>query len=161
MGAGKSLRGVPAVVRVHEDMLSPLLFEAGVACNILTLSTLVGYGTRDSPTPLLHMRLAINDTDPITMIPTSTVSPPYGSTICACEVLAVLVVGEGEVVPVPVPVEVAELEVAAAVAGREESFASACYHDILISVLLFILVSGPVTITKEWTPSQHVPRSEI
>lgn len=106
------------------------------------------------------MRLAINDTDPITMIPTSTVSPPYGSTICACEVLAVLVVGEGEVVPVPVPVEVAELEVAAAVAGREESFASVCYHDILISVLLFILVLGPVTITKEWTLSQHVPRSE-
>lgn len=110
------------------------------------------------------MRLAINDTDPITMIPTSTVSPPYGSKICACEVLAVLVVGEGEVVPVPVPVlvpvEVAELEVAAAVAGREESFASVCYHDILISVLLFILVLGPVTITKEWTLSHHVPRSE-
>lgn len=127
---------------------------------------LVGYGTRDSPEPLLHMRLAINDTDPITMIPTSTVSPPYGSTICACEVLAVLVVGEGEVVPVlvpvlvPVPVEVTELEVAAAVAGREESFASVCNHDILISDLLFILVSGPVTITKEWTLSQHVPRAE-
>ena len=104
------------------------------------------------------MRLAINDTDPITMIPTSTVSPPYGSTICACEVLAVLVVGEGEVVPVPV--EVAELEVAAAVAGREESFASVCYHDISISVLSFILVLGRVTITREWTLSQHVPRSE-
>lgn len=120
------------------------------------------YGTHVSPKPLLHMRLAINDTDPITMIPTSTVSPPYGSTICACEVLAVLVVGEGEVVPVPVPVpvEVAELEVAAAVAGREESFASVCDHDTLISVLLFILVLGPVTITKEWTLSQHVPRSE-
>ena len=120
------------------------------------------YGTHGSPKPLLHMRLATNDTDPITMIPTSTVSPPYGSTICACEALAVLVVGEGEVVPVPVPVlvEVAELEVAAAVAGREESFASVCYHDILISVLVFILVLGPVTITKERTLSQHVPRSE-
>ena len=106
------------------------------------------------------MRLATNDTDPITMIPTSTVSPPYGSTIRPSEVLAVLAVGEGEVVPVPVPVEVAELEVAAAVAGREESFASACYHDIMVNVFLSILVLGPGMIPREWTLSQHVPRPE-
>ena len=102
------------------------------------------------------MRLATNDTDPITMIPTSTVSPPYGSTIRPSDALAVLLVGEGEAVPVPV--EVAELEVAAAVAGREESFASACYHDIMVNVFLSIRVLGPGMIPREWTLSQHVPR---
>ena len=56
--------------------------------------------------------------------------------------LALLVVGEGEAVPVPVPVEVAELEVGAAVAGREESFASAYNYDILVNVLLLILDFG-------------------
>ena len=71
-----------------------------------------------------------------------------------------LVVGEGEVVPVPVPVEVAELEVAAAVAGREESFASACYHDIMVNVFLSILVLGPGMIPREWTLSQHVAKTE-
>lgn len=48
-------------------------------------------------------------------------SPPYGSFVWASEAFALLLVVE------LVLVEVAELEVAAAVAGREESFASVVY----------------------------------
>ena len=80
-----------------------------------------------------HMKLATKLTDPIIMIPTSMVSPPYGSIAWASEALAVLVVEE--VVLVLPPVEVAELEVAAAVVGREESFASVYDFDISVSVL--------------------------
>ena len=54
-------------------------------------------------------------------------SVPYGSIVWASEALAVLVVVDA------VPVDVAELEVAAAVAGREESFASVCNHDTMVS----------------------------
>ena len=79
-----------------------------------------------------YMKLAIELTDPTIMIPRSMVSPPYGSIAWASEILAVLVVEE--VVLVLLPVEVAELEVAAAVAGREESFASVYNHDIMVSV---------------------------
>ena len=58
-------------------------------------------------------------------------SPPCGSIVWASEALAVLVVVGP--VPVLVPVEVAELEVGAAVAGREESFASVYNHEFMVS----------------------------
>ena len=48
-----------------------------------------------------------------------------------------MLVVEGAV-PVLLPVELAELEVAAAVAGREESFASVYKHNIMISAHLSI-----------------------
>ena len=59
--------------------------------------------------------------------------PPYGLIVWASEALAVLVV---VLVPVLVPVEVVELEleVAAAVAGREESFASVCHNEWMVSL---------------------------
>lgn len=78
-----------------------------------------------------HMRLATNVTVPITIIPTSIVSPPYGLVVWASEAFAVLV--GLEEVPVDMPVELDEPEVAAAVAGREESFASACRWNIEVS----------------------------
>lgn len=84
----------------------------------------------------LHRRLTTSVADPIAISPTSKLSPPYGSMLWASEALAVLGVVEPMVVlvlvevPVEVPVEVDELEVAAAVAGREESFASVYHHDL-------------------------------
>ena len=80
----------------------------------------------------LHRRLTTSVADPIAISPTSKLSPPYGSMLWASEALAVLGVVEPMVVLVlvEVPVEVDELEVAAAVAGREESFASVYHHDL-------------------------------
>jgi len=72
-----------------------------------------------------HRRLATIVADPIIISPTRKLNPPYGLTVWAPEALVVLVVVEP--VPVLVPVEVAELEVGAAVAGKEESFASVVY----------------------------------
>lgn len=54
-------------------------------------------------------------------------SPPYGSFVWASEAFALLLVVE------LVLVEVAELEVAAAVAGREESFASVYVEGSTVS----------------------------
>ena len=82
-----------------------------------------GFETRIFP----HIRPAANVTIPIVIIPITMLSVPYGSIVWASEALAVLVVVEA------VPVDVAELEVAAAVAGREESFASVCNHDTMVS----------------------------
>jgi len=72
-----------------------------------------------------HRRLATIVADPTIISPTSMLSPQYGLTVWAPEALVVLVVVEP--VAVLVPVEVAELEVGAAVAGKEESFASVVY----------------------------------
>lgn len=68
------------------------------------------------------------------MSPTSMLSPPYGSIAWASEALAVLLVVDVVLGPVLVPVEVAELDVAAAVAGREESFASVYERDFSVSL---------------------------
>lgn len=104
----------------------------------LTLSTFgtlifrqLGPGHGFFPFPSSHMRLATHVTVPIIIIPTSIVKPPYGLIVWASEAFAVLV--GLEEVPVDVPVEVAELEVAAAVAGTEESFASVCNQNIVVS----------------------------
>lgn len=72
-------------------------------------------------------RHATSVADPIIISPTSILRPPYGTIVWASEALAVLVVVL--LVLVLVPVEVVELEVAAAVAGREESFASVYDHE--------------------------------
>ena len=73
---------------------------------------------------LLYMRLAANDADPITVSATSMVSPLYESRVWACEALAVLEPVEA----VPVLLLLVEPVAAAAVAGREESFASVYTH---------------------------------
>lgn len=78
-----------------------------------------------------HRRLATIVADPIIISPTRKLNPPYGLTVWAPEALVVLVVEEP--VPVLVPVEVAELEVGAAVAGKEESFASVYNHGFMVS----------------------------
>ena len=67
---------------------------------------------------LPHSRLATVVTDATIRSPTSEVSPPYELTVWASD-LAVLVA-----VVVVVGVAATDCEVAAAVAGREESFAS-------------------------------------
>ena len=69
-------------------------------------------------------KFAISVADAMIVSPMSMLSPPYGSIFCACEALAVVVAGDPVPVPVLALVDVAELEVAAAVAGRDESFAS-------------------------------------
>ena len=69
-----------------------------------------------------HMWLAKNVTVPIIMTPASRVSLLYGLYVWASAAWAL-------------PVAVAELEVAAAVAGREESFASAYGENIMVSGL--------------------------
>ena len=73
--------------------------------------------------------------------------PPYGTIIWACEALAVLVVVL--LVLVLVPVEVVELEVAAAVAGREESFASVYDHEKMISFVPRRKYLGPWKALRE------------
>ena len=83
--------------------------------------------------------------------------PPYGSMFRASEALAVLVT---VLVLVVVPVEEVEPEVAAAVAGREESFASVYDHVEMVSFILhrpyLVLWRAP----KERRLSQHVSRVE-
>ena len=108
-----------------------------VACNLLhylhhmiPVLSPSGCHARTFPFPS-HSRLATSVADPIIMSPKSRLSPPYGPIDWASEALAVLVVVEP--VPVLVLVEVVELEVAAAVAGREESFASVYNHCLLVN----------------------------
>lgn len=79
--------------------------------------------------PLCHRTLTANVTEATTRKPRSELSPLYEMTVWASEALAVLVV---VVVAVLVPLLI-EVDVAAAVAGREESFASV-YDDIKVSV---------------------------
>ena len=74
---------------------------------------------------LSHMKLVIHATNPIITIPTTTDSSLCGSSTHAADfVVEVAVEEEGPTLVVVVLVEAAGLEVAAAVAGREESFAS-------------------------------------
>ena len=69
------------------------------------------------------------------MDPTSALDPPSNLKLWPSEALAVLValVVLVVVVAVLLPVDMAEPELAAAVAGREESFASVYSHRSLVS----------------------------
>lgn len=84
---------------------------------------------------------------------------PYCSIVWAAEALAVLVTVL-VLVLVLVPVRVVELEVAAAVAGREESFASVYDHEKMVSFIPHRPYMVLWRALRECRLSQHVSRLE-
>ncbi len=99
-----------------------------------------------------HRRLATIVADPTIISPTSMLSPQYGLTVWAPEALVVLVVVEP--VAVLVPVEVAELEVGAAVAGKEESFASVYNDGLMVSDSIYTKTSNDNRESRLYSMSQ-------